>query len=258
MTTRERILHLLKEHRGAYLSGEELARSLQISRCAVWKAVRSLREAGFEIDAVTGAGYCLRHMPDLLTADEIVPLLHGHAREYAPLLHIYGSLESTNQTAKALALAGAPHGTAVLAETQTGGRGHGRRSFFSPPGGLYLSVIVHPEVLRLPQTAAVTALAADAVCQTVAQVTGKTPQAGSLNDISLDGRKICGILTEGITDLESGNVSWAVIGIGLHIGVREEVFPPELRGKAGSLYPDGAAEGMRARLAAGILNRLLA
>ena len=254
MNTKEQVLRLLEAQRGTFLSGEQLADSLSVSRNAVWKAIRALREAGHQIDAVTNKGYCLRTEDDTLSVQGMLPFLNPAVPPER--IQIYPALVSTNQTAKELALAGAPHGTTVIAEQQTGGRGRYTRQFFSPRGGLYMSVILHPERLQFAQITAVTAFAAVAVCEAAAAVSGREPEIKWVNDIYLEGKKICGILTEAVTDMESGTPGWIVLGIGINVNTRSCDFPPELRQIAGALYPEGTPErGNRCRLAAEILNR---
>ena len=254
MNTKEHVLRLLEERRGTYLSGAQIAETLSVSRNAVWKAIRDLRNAGHQIDAVTNKGYCIRTDDDTLSVQGMLPFLVP-AVDPAQI-RIYPSLVSTNQTAKELALAGAPHGTAVIAEIQTGGRGRCARAFASPPGGLYMSVILYPERLQFEHITAVTAFAAVAVCEAAVAVTGRELQIKWVNDLFLAGKKVCGILTEAVTDMESGGLGWIVLGIGINVNTRLCKFPADLRQTAGVLCPDGeAVYANRCRLAAEILNR---
>jgi len=255
MTTKERVLTLLEENRGKTVSGEQLAAALNVSRNAVWKAVTDLRAAGYRIDAVTNKGYCLSADNDKLSVQGIVPLLSETARPFAEYLQVYPELASTNQTAKELALAGAAHGTAVIAAQQSQGRGRYTRSFCSPPGGLYFSIILHPDKLHFAHVTTVTALAAVAVCEAIEAVSGKKPGVKWVNDVFLDGKKVCGILTEAVTDIESGTLGWLVLGIGINVTTRPEDFPPELREIAGSVF-GGESPGSRNRLAAELMNRI--
>lgn len=255
MNTKEQVLRLLEAQRGSFLSGEAIAQTLGVSRNAVWKAIRDLRQSGHRIDAITNKGYCVRAEDDMLTAAGILPYLNPAIRPEQ--IQVYPSLQSTNQTAKSLAIAGAPHGTAIIAASQTGGRGRYDRQFVSPPGGLYLSIILHPDQLRFTHVTAVTAFAAVAVCEAIEAVTGRHPQIKWVNDLYLDGRKICGILTEAMTDFESGSLAWIVLGIGINVNTQISDFPPELRPIAGSLYPDeNEPQGNRCKLAAEILNSI--
>ncbi len=257
MNTKEQVLQLLEAQRGSYLSGEQIAQGLSVSRNAVWKAIRDLRAAGHRIEAATNRGYCIPEDADTLSLQGILPYLSPSLSPER--IQVYRTLSSTNQTAKELALAGAPHGTAVIASAQTGGRGRYAREFVSPEGGLYLSVILHPDRLQFQHITAVTAFATNAVCEAIETVSGRSPQIKWVNDLFLDGRKICGILTEAVTDIESGSLSWIVLGIGINVNTRTSDFPPALRKTAGSLYPENQpARGNRCRLAAEILNRTAA
>lgn len=257
MQTKDRVLALLESHRGERISGETIAETLSVSRNAVWKAIRALRAEGYAITAATNSGYCLAAENDVLSAAGIRALLPEDCSAYAPLLQVYPTLESTNRTAKELALAGAAHGTAVIAAAQTAGRGRCAREFFSPPGGLYMSVILHPDRLCFSEITAVTAFAAVAVCETLETVSGRKPQIKWVNDIFLDGRKVCGILTEGVTDLETGALGWVAVGIGINVSTPEHAFPDSLRSTAASVFPDGSLPDAKNRIAAGILTRLL-
>lgn len=164
-------------------------------------------------------------------------------------LRCFDSIDSTNTHAKAWAREGAPYGAAVLADQQTAGRGRLGRSFFSPGGGLYLSLVVDSSGHAAGQ---LTTLAAVAVQQAVLQVTGLQLQIKWVNDLLLQGRKVCGILTEGI--VLDGALSRAVIGIGLNTGPMQ--LPPELTAIAGSLYREGRTIDREA-LAAQIIQCIL-
>ena len=254
---KERILELLEEHRGETVSGGRLAEMMQVSRNAVWKAVQELRAEGYSIAAVTNKGYSLSEENDILSVPGIRPFLSAGNLSCAGRIHIYPSLESTNRTAKELAIAGAEHGTVVISDSQSAGRGRFSRSFFSPPGGLYMSIVLRPEHLRFENITAVTAWAAVAVCEAIEAVSGKVPTIKWVNDILLDGKKVCGILTEAVTDLESGLFQWIVVGIGVNVHLRTEDLPLELRSSVGSVCPEEGCSGVRNRLAAEILNRML-
>lgn len=257
MNTRGRILELLEQHRGENISGERIAGILNVSRNAVWKAVKELQKDGYDIVAVTNKGYCLSEDNDIVSAAGIKPFLSERSRPYGDRIRIYQSLESTNQTAKEIAIAGGDHGTVIISDCQTMGRGRYSRSFFSPSGGLYMSIILRPEALRLQNPTAITALAAVAVCEAIEAVSQKTPQIKWVNDIFLDGKKVCGILTEAVTDFESGSLEWIVLGMGINVYVRPEDFPSDLQSVATSLYPEEKGSGVRNRLAAEVINRIL-
>ena len=169
-------------------------------------------------------------------------------------LEIHATLDSTNNRAKALAAAGAPHGTAVIADSQTGGRGRLGRSFFSPEhAGIYLTVILRPDCA--PERAnLLTSLAAVATARAVEEVSGADVKIKWVNDLYLNDKKICGILTEAGLGAEAGRLEYAVVGIGVNTG--RMVFPPELREIATSVGNETGKEPDRNRLIAEILNEL--
>ena len=255
MTIKARLLSILESHRGMALSGESIAERLCVSRASVWKAVRALREEGHRIDAASRRGYRMEPDSDVLSAEGIRLCL----QEGSPIRDIVclTTVDSTNTYAKELAASGAEQGTLVVADQQTAGRGRRGRSFFSPAGtGLYMSLILRPRV-ELERFQTVTIAAAVAVCRTIEATTELRPRIKWVNDIfmrSPDGaeRKVCGILTEAVSDVESGTIESVVVGIGLNVSTRE--FASELRQVAGSLFPK---EVCRNRLAAGIAERLM-
>lgn len=258
MSTRNRILEFLEQQRGESISGERLAGILGISRNAVWKAVKELQKDGYDIVAVTNKGYCLSAENDIVSIPGIKPFLSERGLSYANKIRIYKSLESTNKTAKEMAIAGAEHGTVIISDCQTMGRGRYSRNFFSPPGsGLYMSIILRPGMLRFDNPTAVTAFAAVSVCEAIELTSGKSPKIKWVNDILIDGKKVCGILTEAVTDFESGNLDWIVLGIGINVYVKTENFPDDLKSLATSICPDERVSGVRNRLSAEIINRIL-
>ena len=257
MSTKNRILELLEQQRGESISGEHLAGLLSISRNAVWKAVKELQKDGYNIVAVTNKGYCLSDENDIVSIPGIKPFLSPQSQLYANKIHIYKSLESTNKTAKEMAVAGAEHGTVIISDCQTMGRGRYSRNFFSPSGGLYISIVLRPEVLHFENPTAVTAFAAVSVCEAIESISQKAPQIKWVNDVFIDGKKVCGILTEAVTDFESGGLEWVVLGIGINVYIRTEDFPDDLQHSATSIYPDENMPGMRNKLSAEIINRIL-
>ena len=257
MSTKFRILELLEQHRGESISGEQLAGICGISRNAVWKAVKELQKDGYHIDAVTNKGYCLSEGNDIVSIPGIKPFLSEKSQSYANKIQIFKSLESTNTTAKEMAVAGAAHGTIVISDCQIMGRGRNSRHFFSPSGGLYMSIILRPAELCLENPTAVTAFAAVAVCEAIESISEKAPKIKWVNDIFMDGKKVCGILTEAVTDFESGGIDWIVLGIGINVYTRTEDFPDDLQSIATSLFPEEKMPGVRNKLSAEIINRIL-
>ena len=250
MTVREKALEMLST--GGTVEGAKLARELGVSRNAVWKVMNSLRQSGYEITAVTNRGYRLISAPDRLNEAEIRRWLT--AKTIGCELEIHEQLDSTNNRAKVLAAAGAPHGTAVIADSQSGGRGRLGRSFFSPKhSGVYLSVILRPDCA--PERAnLLTSLAAVAAAEAVEKAAGADVKIKWVNDLYLNGKKICGILTEAGLGMEAGRLDWAVVGIGINVNRME--FPPDLMDIATSVGNETGTATDRNRLTAEILNRL--
>ena len=257
MSTKHRILELLEQNRGDSISGERLAGILNVSRNAVWKAVKELEKEGYSIEAVTNKGYRLSEQNDIVSIQGIKPFLSPQSKLYAENIKIYKILESTNKTAKEMAVAGAEHGTVIIADSQTKGRGRYSRSYFSPSGGLYMSIILRPEVLNFENPTSVTAFAAVAVCEAIESISEKTPKIKWVNDILIDGKKVCGILTEAVTDFESGSLDWIVLGIGINVYIKTEDFPDDLQTSATSIFPNEKMFGVRNKLSAEIINRIL-
>ena len=257
MTVKSRLLELLEQHKGETLSGEALAGELQCTRAAVWKAVKALREEGYAIEAGTNRGYMLSRDSNRLSVEGIRLYLN----QPDVYLKLYREAGSTNQLAKQAAVSGeAGHGSFVIAQQQTAGRGRRGRSFYSPEdAGLYLSVVLEPKGETLQESLLLTTAAAVAVYKAVQKVCGISLDIKWVNDLYFHGRKVCGILTEAITDFESGNIEYAIVGIGLNLYCAAVGYPEELQGIAGALYPDEtSASGIdRNLLTAEIVNFLL-
>lgn len=254
MTVKDFVLNQLEKNRGVPLSGEALAKAFSVSRAAVWKAIHALQADGYHIEAVPNQGYTLCADNDLLSAQGILPFLKEDLKMRE--IRVYPCVASTNQEAKKMALDGAAQGSAVLAEEQSAGRGRMGRSFFSPRGsGLYISVILRPQT-DASNAVLITTAAAVAVCRAIEFVTKKQPQIKWVNDLYLGGKKICGILTEAVTNFETGVIESVVVGIGVNFKGRPEQLPEELRQKAGFLFAEEAPDATRNRLAAEIINQL--
>lgn len=226
------VLALLKENEPGFVSGEEICKKLGVSRTAVWKHIRTLREEGYGIDAVPRSGYRLLAVPDRLYAQEVIKGLDTEFMGRA--VYYYASLDSTNREARALASAGAPGGSLVVAEEQAGGRGRLGRGWFSPRYmGIWCSLVLRPDI-EPGKAPPVTMLTAVAVSAAVEKVTGVRPGIKWPNDLLAGGRKLCGILTE--MDAEMEKVNFLVVGIGLNVNIPPDAFPEELRATATSLY----------------------
>lgn len=227
---RSSILKLLRQAGADYVSGEEIANRLGVSRTAVWKHIKELREAGYEIVSHSRSGYSLREAPDILLPSEIKNGLHTQC--IGQKIVYQESIDSTNIKAKQLAAEGAPEGTVVVAEEQGTGRGRLERSFFSPKGkGIWFSVILRPEFL--PQEAPkCTLLAAVSVAMAMERF-GLRAGIKWPNDIMYEGKKLVGILTE--MNAEMDRINYVVIGTGINVNILPEDFPEDIRPVATSL-----------------------
>ena len=243
---RTEILRLL--HTGGEVSGESISKSLGVSRMAVAKHIKHLREDGYLIEAVTGRGYRLTDSADRINAGEISWRLGGNSMWKIEFLK---EVDSTNNQARRRAEQDAPEGLAVIAETQTAGKGRLGRSWHSPENsGAWISVLLRP---HMPPTEAhkltlVTAVAVNEYLLSAGFESGiKWP-----NDILWQGRKLCGILCEMQADMDA--VSWVVIGFG--INVNEMNFPDELKTRTVSLAEISGRKQNRADIIAGVLASL--
>lgn len=222
------ILAMLQEE--TYVSGQAICNRLNVSRTAVWKMINRLREEGYEIEAVPNKGYCLKHIPDVITREACLKEMDT---EWVGQNIIYREeVDSTNTLAKKLGEEGAPHGTLVVADMQTRGKGRLGRSWYIPKGqAIAMSLILRPQVE--PQYASMlTLVAALAVSRAIDEKTGIRTEIKWPNDIVYQGKKICGILTEMSADMDT--IHYVIVGIGINTGTI--AFGKELEEKADSLF----------------------
>lgn len=254
MTLKDKIIELLDFNRGAYLSGEEIAAMLNVTRASVWKAVKSLQKEGYEISAVTNKGYCLSEYTDILSLPGISKYLSTEAGELC--IEVHKKVDSTNTMMRQRAVSGSAEGCVIIAGEQTNGRGRFGRSFYSPSDtGIYMSLLLRP-TLTTDNSVLITTSAAVAVCEAIEKILSKTPQIKWVNDIYIDGKKVCGILTEASLGLESGMLEYVVLGIGVNVYRPDNGFPDEIKHIAGTIFETRQSD-MRNRLAAEILNRFV-
>ena len=208
--TTVKIISLLKKNN--WISGEDIAKELHISRTAVWKHIQQLRKKGYEITAKTHLGYHLDKLPESLTTEEIRDQLHtsliGHK------LYHFESMSSTNDYAKKIAKKDESEGTIIFADEQTGARGRKQRPWSSPKGGLWFSVILRPPIPP-PEAMKVTMCAACALAKTLDKQMAVTPSIKWPNDILINDKKVCGILTELSAEIDT--INYLIIGIGLNV-----------------------------------------
>jgi len=228
-----RILDALRRAGGQTCSGEVLSSQIGVSRAQVWKHVESLRARGYTIDGDPGGGYRLSGVPDRLYAEEIQIGLE--TSWLAKEIHYFETVDSTNRVALELARSGSSHGTTVVADQQTAGRGRLGRSFFSPPAAnLYTSIVLRPRIHTAEAPTWILA-AAVSVAQTIEQTLGKPRDVAIKwpNDVLLGGLKTSGILME--LGAEATRVDFLVLGIGVNLNIDRNQFPAEFRDRATSL-----------------------
>ena len=253
MTVKEKIITLLDENKGSHISGEDMATKLSVTRSAVWKAIKSLQADGYEIDAVTNKGYSLSENTNILSSKTISKYLTCDKFRF----DIHKKVTSTNSVARTFATAGESEWLVVIADEQTDGRGRYGRNFFSPSGtGIYMSILLRPN-LSSADSVLITTAAAVAVSQAIESISGQETQIKWVNDILIDGKKVCGILTEASFSLENNCMEYVVLGIGINTVDSKEGFPLEIKDTATVVFdPESNVADSRNRLIAEILNRL--
>ena len=237
-----------------YVSGEAASKALGVSRAAVNSAVMSLRSEGYGIDSATNRGYLLTSRPDRLDPGSLEALLSPERIESVTVLSV---VDSTNNYCKDLARKGAPEGTVVISDSQTGGKGRRGRSFLSPPGcGIYLSYLLRPKT-GIERISEITCWTAVAVCEAIKEAYGFDSSIKWVNDVLMNRMKICGILTEASVEAESGTIDSCIIGIGINVNEKRSDFPDELSAIATSIsIENGGKTFMRSELAAALIRRL--
>ncbi|MEE0958819.1 MAG: biotin--[acetyl-CoA-carboxylase] ligase [Lachnospiraceae bacterium] len=226
---KEKILRMLKETEG-YVSGQEICELLGVSRTAVWKNINQLKEEGYEIEAVQNRGYILKQTADSLSEFEIKSEING-CEWFAEDIYFYHEIGSTNDECKKLAEEGAKHGTLVVAEKQTKGKGRRGRSWESPKGtGIWMTLLLRPDIEPY-NSSGLTLVTAMAINKAVQEITGLDAKIKWPNDIVVNGKKVTGILTEMSAQPEM--INYIVIGIGINVNTEE--FPEDIAKTASSL-----------------------
>ena len=212
---------------GRIVSGGELASKLGISRTAVWKAVNSLRAEGFFISGEAG-GYAISPKNTRLCGEQLRACVSGD-------IVFKDDTVSTNEDIKVLAAAGAKEFSVVIARRQSGGKGRLGRSFFSPDGGLYFSVLLRPGA-SVEASLKITTAAAVAMACAIEKIANKPAKIKWVNDIYVGSKKVCGILTEGAFDAENGRLKYAALGIGVNVATPRGGFTGDIADIAGALF----------------------
>ena len=226
MTTKEKVIEALEKEKGSYISGEALAKSCGVSRNAIWKSITELREGGYPIQSVNNRGYMLEEDSDIISKAGICMQLQAasggspRGKNWPDRIDVHEELDSTNGEAKrSLFQDGGriPHGTAIIAKRQTAGRGHGGSRFSSPDGGIYLTVILDPAKVNA-RPDGIAARVEQIVTHVLEEAASVTLERREDSSLYAGKDKICGIMTEGISDLETGEYSSYIVGIGIRLG----------------------------------------
>ena len=229
MSTKDRVIQALEKSKGEYISGEKLAGDLAVSRNAVWKAVNDLKKQGYAIDSVKNRGYMLSETSDIISKAGVELCLRDmkmktRAKPILDNLSVYDNIDSTNTQAKReIVFDGfdVPHKTTIVARVQSNGKGHSGKNFESPNGGIYLSMILTPSdlVVTEPVNQVVTKIVIDVILDKCGILLDRKEN----NSLYAGDEKVVGILTEALSDLETGVYTRFVLGIGIRADILEKI-----------------------------------
>ncbi len=249
MAIRDEVIRILEQNRGMYFSGEQLAKELNVSRAAIWKAIRRLQDEGFAIEGVNNKGYMLEEDTDVLSVQGVEKYLD---KESIVRLQVQHTVTSTNLVVRERV--SEDEGLVVAAVEQTNGMGRLGRKFVSPADtGIYFSILLKPKLSNTEVTL-LTTIAAVAVCEAIEKYTDKKPQIKWVNDVFLGSHKVCGILTQAGFDVENLEPEYVIVGIGINLYLPEDGFGDELKDIAGSVL-DSKSGDFKNKILAETLNR---
>ncbi len=232
MSVKDEVLKELENNKGDYISGGQLADNLGVSRNSVWKAIKALEKSGYEINAIPNKGYCLAEKNDILSSYSI----KQHLKNPHLDISVFSSVTSTNTILKEMAEQGAKEGTVIIAEEQTAGRGRTGKQFYSPKGtGIYISILLRPDI-PAEESLFLTTSVAVATARAIEDVSDKRALIKWVNDIYLEDKKTCGILTEGAFNVETGKLDYAIVGIGINVCIPDGGFPDNIKDIATAIF----------------------
>lgn len=234
MKVKDKVLKILNENKETYLSGEELANRIGVSRTAVWKAIKALNDEGYAISAINKLGYRMSKGDDVISVTGIGQYLPTNLADTVKI-EVYKTITSTNTVLKQKASDDASEWLILIAEEQTEGRGRMNRKFYSPSDtGIYMSILLRPDC-HVTQALFITTMTAVAVAETLDEIFDADTKIKWVNDIYYDNKKICGILTEAAVNVETSKLDYAVVGIGINVKEPKDNFPDEIKDIAGSM-----------------------
>lgn len=247
---KEKVLDLLEENQGKIVSGEEIAKRIGVTRNSVWKAIKALKNDGYNIFSQSNTGYIFSKDNEIFTSSKIKSLSKNDIN-----VLVLDSVTSSNDIAKSMANQSAPEGTIVVAKRQSNGRGRMGRSFISnEENGLYMSIILRPQI-SASDSVKITVIGAVATLEAIEETSNQSCQIKWVNDIYIKDKKVCGILTEGAFNVESGSFDYAILGIGINITPPENGFENEIENIATSIYEKDAPKDYKSRLCALIIDK---
>lgn len=252
MSTKSQVLTLLMKQTPSFISGEEMAQQLSLSRTAIWKAINELKKEGHLISSSRNKGYRY-DKSDVLSAEGIRLSLDSKTPKLS--ITVLSDSESTMKDAKLAAINGEPENTLIVADIQEAPKGRFGRPFFSKAGsGIYMSMLLRPNQ-NFEEMAQYTIIMAVAIARAMDDFTSVQTEIKWVNDIYINGKKVCGILSEAMSDVESGQISNVIIGMGINFCLKQDEFPEELREKATSLFPEKEPTMTRNELIGAIWNQ---
>lgn len=231
-TTRKQLIELLSKNEETYISGQQLSKDLNISRSAVWKHMKKLEQDGYDIEGIPRKGYRIKQHPDKVTPHTLQWGLD--TAWLGQNIHHYPSVTSTQTIAHQLAQEGAEHGSVIIADEQTKGRGRLSKSWYSAKSeGIWMSIILRPEQIQPQQAPQLTLLTATVLAEVLTNNCHIAPKIKWPNDILVNNRKLSGILTE--MQAEQDRIQYIILGIGMNVNQQNSTLPDDIREIATSL-----------------------
>ncbi len=256
MSTKGEVLKILENNKNQAISGNDIAKTLNITRTSIWKAINELKQEGYMIESSTKKGYIFSGDNNKLSLEGVESLLN---KELGNFRVIYRKeTESTNKDLLELADKGERNLIVEIAEKQTLGRGRIGRKFESPEGGIYFSILLDLKGIEVSKITILTPMAAVAVVRSIEKLTNKKVGIKWVNDIFLDNKKICGILTQASLDLETNTIGSCVVGIGIDYKLDVEKLPENLKEIVGTIFDKNEVPSVtQNELVSCILNELV-
>lgn len=257
MKVKDSVLNILKKDSTKYYSGAEIAKILCVSRNAVWKAVKSLEAEGYLIEGINNKGYRLLGDADIITLEGINNYIDDKIKSKLNI-KVYKTITSTNTILKEFANQSEAEWTILVAEEQSNGRGRMNRVFYSPSStGIYMSVLLRPD-FDAKESMFITTMTAVAVARAIDKICNVESSIKWVNDIYINNKKVCGILTEASMNVELNKLDYAIVGIGINVTKPKENFPEELKDIAGAIFDDSNVfdNNIRNKLVAEIITNI--